>query len=297
MPEGTVKTAGEPRELRVTANGHELAVYEWQGEGPPLVFVHATGFHARCWDQVIARLPGRRCFAIDARGHGRSDKRSGSYDWVDMGKDVAGVLQELGIERALGVGHSMGGGLIAAAAARRPVLFTRLLLVDPAISARTANAHRTSGPPAVSFVAKRRNEWASPEEMFDRFKERHPYKLWQPAALWDYCRYGLLPNPSGDGYVLACPPEVEAAVYAGGGANDLVPVLRSLALPVRVIRARLREPQADAAAPVDMSASPTAPDLVTYLRNGEDFHYPDLSHFIPMQAPEVVAQHVQELLV
>ncbi len=54
-------------ESRVRADGVELALVDWPTSGPTLFFAHATGFHARCWDQVIERLPGLRCLAIDMR--------------------------------------------------------------------------------------------------------------------------------------------------------------------------------------------------------------------------------------
>lgn len=67
----------EPPRLRhLNANGLNLACWEWRaelrGHGPTLLLVHATGFHGRVWDQVIARLPGRHVLAIEQRGHGRS---------------------------------------------------------------------------------------------------------------------------------------------------------------------------------------------------------------------------------
>ena len=44
-----------PVQSQVLVNNIEIALWEWPGEGPPVFFCHATGFHARIWDQVIAR--------------------------------------------------------------------------------------------------------------------------------------------------------------------------------------------------------------------------------------------------
>src|SRR5712675_2409325 len=63
-----------PVEHRFPVNGIEIALWEWPGADPAVFFCHATGFHARCWDQVVAHLPARHCYAIDARGHGHSSK-------------------------------------------------------------------------------------------------------------------------------------------------------------------------------------------------------------------------------
>ena len=44
--------------------------------GRTLLLVHATGFHARCWDQVIAHLPSDwNIVSVDMRGHGDPEKR------------------------------------------------------------------------------------------------------------------------------------------------------------------------------------------------------------------------------
>ena len=54
-------------ESRVRANGVELALVDSPANGLTVFFAHATGFHARCWDQTLEQLPGLRCLAIDMR--------------------------------------------------------------------------------------------------------------------------------------------------------------------------------------------------------------------------------------
>ena len=41
----------------------KLAVWEWPGDSPTLLFAHATGFHGRCWDHIVQHFPGRRALA------------------------------------------------------------------------------------------------------------------------------------------------------------------------------------------------------------------------------------------
>lgn len=268
----------------------ELQLFEWPGDGPAVFFAHATGFHARCWDRVIERLPGVHAYALDMRGHGRSDKPAPPYPWANFGRDVAAVAREIGLKGALGVGHSKGGHAVTLAASLEPGIFAKLLLVDPVIGPR---ASRPGGSAEGDhFAARRRNEWASPQEMFDRFKDRPPFSLWDPEVLRDYCDHGLLPNPEGEGYVLACPPAVEAATYAGAMTTDIYPAIESLMIPVRILRARQRTE----GGPMDMSSSPTAPDLASHFKQAEDVFLPQYSHFIPMEDPALVARHVLEML-
>ena len=282
----------EPLSSKLRVNGVELHLFEWPGDGPTVFFAHATGFHARCWDRVIERLPGVHAYAIDMRGHGRSEKPEPPYHWREFGIDVAAVARQLEFSNVLAVGPSKGGHAITAAAALEPGVFGRLLLVDPVIGPRETIRDRPWGE-GDHFAARRRNEWASPQEMFERFATREPFSHWDPEVLRDYCEYGLLPNPAGEGFVLACPPRIEAAVYAGAHADAAIyDAIESLEIPVRILRARSRGESAT----MDMSGSPTAPDLARHFRHGEDVFLPQYSHFMPMEDPAFIAGQVRELL-
>lgn len=279
--------AFQPHLVYTEANCVTLALWEWPGDGPPLVFVHATGFHGRCWDEIIRHMPGQHCLAVDMRGHGRSDKPEPPYPWRAFGEDLAALLRAHNIRDAVGVGHSMGGHSVTLAAALVPNAFARLVLLDPVI----LSPELYTGPhPVEHFAARRRNRWASPEEMIARFAPRPPFNRWQPAVLHDYCTYGLLPAPDGDGYTLACPPDVEADVYRHSTDANIYGEIAQVHVPVTV--ARMGQPTT--LDTWNMDGSPTAPDLAAAFPRGRDIHIPEHTHFLPMEAPERVAQLVQE---
>jgi pimeloyl-ACP methyl ester carboxylesterase len=280
----------EPTLSRHEENGVELQVYEWPAAGPTVFLAHATGFHGRCWDQVVAKLPDYRCIAVDMRGHGLSSQPPPPYLWRYFGEDVAALGRDLGLEGALAAGHSKGGYAITLATALEPSLFSRLLLIDPVILPRAAYA--ASRGEGEHFAARRRNHWESPEAMFESFKGRAPFNSWDPAVLRDYCTYGLVPNPEGKGFVLACPPAVEAATYAGSAGGDIYPEIERIEIPVRVLRARQRTSESIAG---DMSGSPTAPDLASHFKQGEDVPQPQYSHFMPMEDPGFIAGQIREM--
>ncbi len=272
----------DPRFLDV--NGVRLALFERPGRDPPILFLHATGFHARCWSRVAALIPGRRALAIDMRGHGLSSKPDPPYEWSGFGEDVASVARRLDLRGACGIGHSMGGHSLALAAALAPEAFSKLLLVDPVILPPHSYA---AAPRPPHYARKRRNRWTSPAEMFERFKDRPPFRDWDPAVLRDYCDYGLTAAPDGDGYVLACPPAIEGAIYEASAlpGADLYGRIERIAIPVTVVRSARA---LGANAGIDMAASPTAPDLAARFQNGRDLPTP-YSHFIPMEAPAFIA--------
>ncbi len=180
----------------------------------------------------------------------------------------------------------MGGHAVTLAAALRPGTFSSLLLIDPVIRSRGAYI----GPwREAHFVAKRRNRWISPREMFDRFEDRPPFATWDRAVLHDYCEYGLLPE--GDTFVLACPPAIEASIYENSPApaSDIYAEIDTIRIPVRVVRS------VKVADPSDiMGRSPTAPELASSFAQGTDICVAEYSHFIPMEAPEFTARLIAD---
>lgn len=270
--------------------GCTLAVWDWAGPGPTLLFVHANGFHARCWDAVIELLPGHRCLALDLRGHGRSEGVAPPADWRPFGEDVAAAGRALGLRGASGIGHSVGGHAVALAAALAPEVFDRLLLIDPTIFARARYRGAREGE---HFVARRRARWDSSGAMIARFADREPYSRWEPRVLRDYCEYGLLPAPDGAGFVLACAPAFEASVYQTSTAarSDPYPELARLTQPTTIVRAGAVERSPEAG----FLASPTVPDLATRIVGARDHLDRDHSHFLPMESPARAAAYVREI--
>jgi pimeloyl-ACP methyl ester carboxylesterase len=96
--------------------------HEVSGEGLPVVLVHGRGLDHRMWaPQVDALSAGHRLVRYDLRGFGRSPSGGNAYSHAD---DLAALLDHLGIDRAVVVGCSLGGG----AAVNFAVLHPRRLL-------------------------------------------------------------------------------------------------------------------------------------------------------------------------
>ena len=74
----------------------------------------------------------RRAVALDLRGHGRSEPpKDGDYTIAAMAGDIAAVVDTLGLDRFVLVGHSMGGGVALTYAGAHPDRVAGLVLVDP----------------------------------------------------------------------------------------------------------------------------------------------------------------------
>lgn len=283
-------------EHRIDIQGDGFYVYEWgarSAEVPTVVLAHATGFHGRCWLQAVACMPQSwHVVAIDSRGHGQSSE-AGAVTWQQFSDDQLALLQAMDLQGVIGVGHSMGGHCMAHSCARQPDLFSALLLIDPVILAPSETVAAAARVASLDDhpVARRKAEFASWQAMAERFAGRDPYDIWQVEVFEDYCRYGVL--PTADGVRLACPPRFEAAVYMGSGQPDIVPLLQAVQQPVHVLRGRRTE---QFEGMMDFKNSPTWPELAGAFARGADFYLPDLTHFIPMQQPQLVYEHVQQLL-
>ncbi len=283
-----------PQLHEIQANGTRLAYWEWhaerRGEVPTLLLVHATGFHGRVWDEMIRHLPPWHIVALEQRGHGRSEKRP-MTNWVDFGEDLADVLRRLDLRPALAIGHSMGGNALIQAVVLEPGRIARMLLCDPLVLRPEAYE---STPQVSSFAnpaSKRQNHFDSPEAMMARFRDRMPYAVWKPECLRDYCVHGLLPDPQGPGFVLACPPATEAHVYQTSRVDiGIFETIGKVDIPVLVLRAK--PPTNDAKVP-DFGVSPTWPQIAAAFPQGRDLQWTEHTHLIPMQDPEGVAALVR----
>ena len=105
----------------------------------PLVLHHGLASNARIWEMVAPRLAerGHPVYALDARGHGLSDKPEDGYDIETITDDLAAFIQTCQLERPVLVGHSWGGSIALNYAARfsiGPRAPAGIVLVDGGIS-------------------------------------------------------------------------------------------------------------------------------------------------------------------
>ena len=92
--------------------------YTLYGKGETaLVFVHCWCCDQGYWrEQVDTFSQEYKVITIDLAGHGKSGKERDDYTLQAFGMDVASVVKHLELDRIILIGHSMGGGVIIAAA-------------------------------------------------------------------------------------------------------------------------------------------------------------------------------------
>ncbi|GAA4616607.1 alpha/beta hydrolase [Actinoallomurus liliacearum] len=127
-------------------DGRRLSYLDFGGPGRPLLALHGHLYEGQTWAQLAEALaPQWRVIAPDQRGHGDSD-RAASYTRDDYVADAIALLDHLGIEQAVTLGHSGGAITAYQIAARHPGRVSAIVNVEGPV------CDLDDGPSALSFV-------------------------------------------------------------------------------------------------------------------------------------------------
>jgi pimeloyl-ACP methyl ester carboxylesterase len=118
-----------------TRDGLKLAFDQTGTGSPPVVLVHGwtcdRSYFAPQRDHLAKR---HRVLSVDLRGHGKSGRGKGPYSIAGFADDVAWLCRELGFQKPVIVGHSMGGMTAVEVAARHPDLPAAIVACDSPIA-------------------------------------------------------------------------------------------------------------------------------------------------------------------
>jgi 3-oxoadipate enol-lactonase len=172
--------------------------YELTGrEGPVLVLSNSLGTNFSMWDSQMPQMEQRfRILRYDTRGQGRSSVTPGDYTIEQLGRDVLGLLDALGLERVHFCGLSMGGMIGIWLGVHAPNRLQRLVLCNTAArigtkemwNARIATVRKDGMMSVAPAVIER---WFTPE-----FRAASPKKVAQAQQ--------MLENSPPEGYAASC---------------------------------------------------------------------------------------------
>ena len=117
--------------IAISADG-VLIHYDVQGTGAiALVFVHGWCCDRRYWDRQVGHFASHyTVVGLDLAGHGASGRDRTQWTVAAFGQDVVAVVEQLGLEQVVLIGHSLGGPVIVEAARRLPTAIIGVVGVD-----------------------------------------------------------------------------------------------------------------------------------------------------------------------
>jgi len=275
-----------PESRRVSVGDLSFHYIDFGGAGRPLVFLHATGFHARLWVPYARRFaPRHRVLCLDQRGHGESDKPPTGYRWEAFADDFAGFLDALDLRDVDAVGHSMGGTVIAAAAAMGSRRVARAVLLDPVLIPGSPLPEPAWDNLLASGARKRRDVWGSREEMFQALRPKSIFAAWEEEFVRLYVDYGVGDRPDGQ-VELRCPRDIEATIFSLGVLSDSFGFLERLSVPTLLVRG-VESPSLPPA---------SATEAMRRLPDGRLLSVERSGHFVPQERSALVMDAIADFL-
>ncbi|MDC4713203.1 alpha/beta hydrolase [Acinetobacter baumannii] len=261
-----------------TKDGVDIFYKDWGPRDAPVIFFHhGWPLSSDDWDaQMLFFLKeGFRVVAHDRRGHGRSTQVWDGHDMDHYADDVAAVVEHLGVQGAVHVGHSTGGGEVAHYVARYPN--------DPVAKAVLISAV----PPLM--VKTESNPDGLPKEVFDDlqnqlFKNRSQFYHDVPAGpFYGYNRPGakvsepVVLNWWRQGMMGGAKAHYDGIVAFS--QTDFTEDLKKIEIPVLILHG-----EDDQVVPFEISGKKSA-ELV---KNGTLINYPGFPHGMPTTEAETI---------
>ena len=225
----------------VTVNGLRIHYVDWGNTGAmPLIMLHGLRSFARTWDGVATVwYDSHHVLALDQRGRGESDwAPNAEYRTEAYVSDLEQFVAQLGLERFILMGHSMGGANALAYASRHPERVVAAVIEDmgpqpasgPPPGAERITRELESTPAQFASLAEAEAFWRgqrpliSTEAMKDRLKQTLK-ELPDGRIVWKYDLEGIQ----------------QARQRAGVWGEDRWPQVRALLCPTLVLRGELSD--------------------------------------------------------
>ncbi|GIG53590.1 alpha/beta fold hydrolase [Demequina activiva] len=267
-----------------TEDGTEIFFKDW-GSGQPIMFHHGWPLSSDDWDAQLTFFlqHGYRVVAHDRRGHGRSSQTADGHDMDHYAADAAAVVEHLGLENTVHVGHSTGGGEVARYVARHG-------------AGRVAKAVLIGAVPPLMLQTDA-NPGGLPMEVFDGFREgvashrsqfyldiasgpfygfNRPGAKVSEGVVWNWWRQGMMGGAQ--------------AHYDGIKAfseTDFTEDLQQINVPTLIMHG-----DDDQVVPIDDSAKLA----ITFLEHGTLTVYPGFSHGMATVNADVINRDLLDFI-
>ncbi len=267
-----------PRSSRPTESGHfavgdvTLAA-DVRGDGAALLLIHGFPLDRSLWAHQVATLKGWRRIAADLRGCGGSDAPADGYSMAAYADDLAGLLDRLGVRKAVVAGLSMGGYVAFELLRRHRDRVMGLILADTRAEADTAEGRR--GREELMDVARQQGTGAVAERMLPRLLGRTSHRT-QPDLSRQVVEMASRSSVAG----------IVGALTAMRDRSDSTPLLPTIGVPTLVVVGEEDDLTPARLSRAMTSAIPSAA-MTTIAGAG---------HLSPLEAPSAVSRVMAEFL-
>jgi lipase len=258
------------------------------GDGPDLVFLHATGFLPWMWHPIARALSDSyRIIAPYFCDHRHEEPEDGGLNWMLLADDLCALCGGLGLQRPFLVGHSMGATIMTLANAMHGSIAAKMILFEPIFLPENIYSipMRVEDHPLASKSIKRLNHWDNPVEARNYLRSRKLFKNWDDEMLDIYINYGMVPGESG-GLQLACSPRREAALFMGSTHYNPWPLLGKIECPVLVVEGEESENRQF----IDLKKA------AGLMQKGRYMMISGAGHLIPMEKPSESLSLIRDFL-
>jgi len=260
-------------------NGLSLNVYDI-GQGSPVVLVHGLPSCAADWERVPGQLAehGHRVISYDRVGYGyssRPDPGPGLYTYTSNARELAALLDALGIEQAALVGWSYGGGVVQTLAVMSPQRVQKLVLVasvGPSYEPSPALFERIIRSPAGDFAL----EWVASIPPLAHAATRDALQqAFRPQAIplgWvDYAQS-----------MLALPHTLRSYAAESARSHESCLLPEAIAAPTLVVQGM----------DDDIVHLPVAQDLQKKIRESQLVLIPEAGHMLPVTNADFLVEQI-----
>lgn len=262
-----------------------------QGEGPLMLMLHGFPEFWYSWRHQIPEFAqDHKVVAIDLRGYNDSDKPEGlaAYQLSELIQDVRGVIQSLGYERCVLVGHDWGGAIAWTFADAYPDMVERLIVLNLPHPAKFAAGLRTPQQLLRSWYVFFFQLPLLPEWALQAFDYQLIANMLQGTAI---DKTAFSPADLQAYQQAAAKPGALTAMINYYRANILQPELRSPQWDVLQVPTLLIWGENDVALGKELTCGTDA-----YVRDLTLRYIPNCSHWVQQEQPQLVNQYMREFL-
>ncbi|KZO99066.1 hypothetical protein CALVIDRAFT_596192 [Calocera viscosa TUFC12733] len=315
-----VKEGEREREPQLWAVVNRFLRREQTGRGVTLFLAHSNGIPKETWEplvgMVLQRYPVDEVLVWETFNHGdaalvNAAHLGDTYDWVDNTRDVLQFLtyhrpltaaaapvhlplheREAQPRKVIGLGHSYGGEILLRAAVYSPQLFSCLIAVEAL--AVPPHAYAGKGWDMLRRTTlSRRSVWPSLADARASFLRSPFFKNWHPAVFHAYVTHALHAHPSSPGAVaLKQSPYDEVVCYF----NPPSPAETWALLPELDEAVELRWVMGRDPGTFTGGEECVGETVWRRRRRASNVRLREAGHFIPQEAPELLAREVVDVL-